>query len=116
VQGIQQQGYSLALDDFSDSSDLAPLTRMANVIKVDMPLSSRQEQQRLLQTHKPWGALMPSKSVTQTSLLRQPSDRAELGSAPEPKYGVESIEIRSLARRFPFLISRCERELFSEGR
>ncbi len=60
---IQQQGYSLALDDFTDKPEFAPLARMANVIKVDMRLSSREEQDRLLRTYKPRGVLMLAEKV-----------------------------------------------------
>ncbi len=62
-QSIQQQGYTLALDDFADSPDYAPFARMANVIKVDMRLSSREEQERLLSTYKRPGVLMLAEKV-----------------------------------------------------
>jgi c-di-GMP-related signal transduction protein len=62
-QSIQQQGYTLALDDFADSPDYAPFARMANVIKVDMRLSSREEQKRLLHTYKRPGVLMLAEKV-----------------------------------------------------
>lgn len=62
-QSIQQQGYSLALDDFVDTPDLAPLTRTANVIKVDIRVTSQKEQQRLLQTYQPRGILMLAEKV-----------------------------------------------------
>jgi EAL and modified HD-GYP domain-containing signal transduction protein len=62
-QSIQQQGYSLALDDFTDKPEFAPLTRMADVIKVDMRLSSREEQLRLVQTYKPRGVQMLAEKV-----------------------------------------------------
>jgi c-di-GMP-related signal transduction protein len=59
----QQRGYSLALDDFTGQSDLAPLAEIADVIKVDMRLNSRDEQERLLQTYKPRGAIMLAEKV-----------------------------------------------------
>jgi c-di-GMP-related signal transduction protein len=60
---IQRLGYSLALDDFTGQSELAPVAEIANVIKVDMRLSSREEQERLLQTYKPRGILMLAEKV-----------------------------------------------------
>jgi len=60
---IQQQGYSLALDDFTGQPELAPVAEIANVIKVDMRLSSREEQERLLQTYKPRGIHMLAEKV-----------------------------------------------------
>ena len=60
---IRQQGYSLALDDFTDEPGFAPLTRMASVIKVDMRLSSRAEQKRMLGKYKPRGILMLAEKV-----------------------------------------------------
>jgi c-di-GMP-related signal transduction protein len=62
-QSIQQQGYSLALDDFNDGPDLAPLAHIANVIKVDMRQSSQEEQQRMLDTYRPRGVLMLAEKV-----------------------------------------------------
>ena len=60
---IQQQGYSLALDDFTDEPGLAPLARIAGVIKVDMRLSSQQEQEDMVRTYKPQGVLMLAEKV-----------------------------------------------------
>jgi len=62
-QSIQQQGYCLALDDFTDEPDLAPLAGIANLIKVDMRLSSREQQEHLLRTYKPRGVLMLAEKV-----------------------------------------------------
>jgi c-di-GMP-related signal transduction protein len=62
-QSIQQEGYSLALDDFNDGPALAPLAHIANVIKVDMRQSSRQEQQHMLDTYQPRGVLMLAEKV-----------------------------------------------------
>ncbi len=62
-QSIQQLGYSLALDDFTGQPQLVPVADIANVIKVDMRLSSREEQERLLETYKPRGVLMLAEKV-----------------------------------------------------
>ncbi len=62
-QGIAQEGYTLALDDFTDAVPFEPLTRIAGVIKVDMRLTSREEQERLLRTYQPRGVLMLAEKV-----------------------------------------------------
>jgi EAL and modified HD-GYP domain-containing signal transduction protein len=62
-QNIQQEGYSLALDDFIDGPEFAPLTGIAGLIKVDMRLSSVEEQERLLRTYKPRGVVMLAEKV-----------------------------------------------------
>lgn len=62
-QNIQLQGYSVALDDFIDQPDLAPLAGIANLIKVDMLSTCREEQERLLQTYKPRGVVMLAEKV-----------------------------------------------------
>jgi c-di-GMP-related signal transduction protein len=61
--GIQQQGYSLALDDFANEPDFAPLADIANLIKVDMRLSSREQQEHMLRTYKPRGVMMLAEKV-----------------------------------------------------
>jgi c-di-GMP-related signal transduction protein len=60
---IQQQGYSLALDDFTDEPRLAPLAHIAGVIKVDLRLSSPEEQEDMVRTYKPRGVLMLAEKV-----------------------------------------------------
>jgi c-di-GMP-related signal transduction protein len=62
-ESIQKQGYFLALDDFTDEPDFAPLADIANLIKVDMRLSSREQQEHLLLTHKPRGVMMLAEKV-----------------------------------------------------
>jgi c-di-GMP-related signal transduction protein len=44
---LKQTGYSIALDDFVDSPDWAPLVALADIIKVDFRLTSRKEQRAL---------------------------------------------------------------------
>ena len=41
---LRQTGYSIALDDFVDSPDWAPLVALADIIKVDFRLTDRKEQ------------------------------------------------------------------------
>jgi EAL and modified HD-GYP domain-containing signal transduction protein len=60
---LHKQGYSLALDDFVDHQRFEPLTRLANVIKVDMRATAREEQKRLLRTYQPRGVAMVAEKV-----------------------------------------------------
>ena len=60
---LREQGYSLALDDFTDEPELAPLARIANVIKVDLRLVSREKQEHILKTHKSPGVQMLAEKV-----------------------------------------------------
>jgi EAL and modified HD-GYP domain-containing signal transduction protein len=60
---IKQLGYTLALDDFTDGPAFAPLAQMANVIKVDMRVSSPEEQERLLHVYQPQGVMMLAEKV-----------------------------------------------------
>ena len=62
-QSITRQGYSLALDDFTNEPAWEPLTRIAGVIKVDMRLSSREQQECMLRTYKPRGMVMLAEKV-----------------------------------------------------
>jgi c-di-GMP-related signal transduction protein len=45
---LKQAGYSIALDDFIDSSDWAPLVAIADIIKVDFRLTDRREQSAIV--------------------------------------------------------------------
>ena len=60
---IAEQGYSLALDDFTDEARLEPLTRIARIIKVDLRSTSHDDQERILCTYKPRGILMLAEKV-----------------------------------------------------
>jgi c-di-GMP-related signal transduction protein len=45
---LRQAGYSIALDDFVDSPDWAPLVALADIIKVDFRLTDRKEQSAIV--------------------------------------------------------------------
>jgi len=60
---IRDDGYSLALDDFTDGREFADLARLASVIKIDMRQSSQQEQEQMLRTYQPRGVLMLAEKV-----------------------------------------------------
>jgi EAL and modified HD-GYP domain-containing signal transduction protein len=62
-QSIAQQGYALALDDFANDPGWEPLTRIAGLIKVDLRLISREEQECMLRTYRPRGVMMLAEKV-----------------------------------------------------
>ena len=62
-QSIHDQGYSIALDDFVSQPEFEPLTRIAELIKVDLRTTSKEEQERLLRTYKPRGITMLAEKV-----------------------------------------------------
>jgi EAL and modified HD-GYP domain-containing signal transduction protein len=62
-QGIHEQGYSIALDDFVSQPEFEPLTRIADLIKVDLRSTTMEEQKRLLRTYRPRGIKMLAEKV-----------------------------------------------------
>jgi c-di-GMP-related signal transduction protein len=62
-QELNQQGYTLALDDFVGLPRIEPLTHIAKLIKVDMLATTKAEQQRILQTYRPRGIAMVAEKV-----------------------------------------------------
>jgi len=62
-QGIQRQGYTLALDDFTGAASFGRLARLADIIKVDMRQTSRREQQEILDIYKSRGVVMLAEKV-----------------------------------------------------
>ena len=61
--GIRDEGYTIALDDFVSSPQFEPLTRLAQLIKVDIQLTGKPEQERLLRTYQPRGIAMLAEKV-----------------------------------------------------
>jgi len=61
--GIHEQGYAIALDDFVSSPQFEPLAQLAQLIKVDMRVTTRAEQQRLLRTYQPRGIALLAEKV-----------------------------------------------------
>jgi len=61
--GIHEQGYSIALDDFVASPKFEPLTHLAQLIKVDVQVTSKPEQERLLRTYRPRGIALLAEKV-----------------------------------------------------
>jgi c-di-GMP-related signal transduction protein len=49
--GLKEAGYGIALDDFEDHPDQKPLIELADVIKVDLRLTSSEERARFMQKY-----------------------------------------------------------------
>jgi c-di-GMP-related signal transduction protein len=60
---IRQQGYTIALDDFVSNPQFEPLTYLAQLIKVDLRLTTKPEQERLLRVYQPRGITMLAEKV-----------------------------------------------------
>lgn len=60
---LQQLGYAIGLDDFAGHPSFEPLTQIASVIKVDMRVTSKPEQERLLRSYQPRGIAMVAEKV-----------------------------------------------------
>jgi c-di-GMP-related signal transduction protein len=61
--GLKQEGYLLALDDFVDTPDWAPLVEIADFIKVDFRLTNRSEQRALAARYGGKGIRMLAEKV-----------------------------------------------------
>jgi c-di-GMP-related signal transduction protein len=60
---LKQEGYLLALDDFVDTPEWAPLVELADFIKVDFRVTSRREQQSLATKYAAKGIRMLAEKV-----------------------------------------------------
>src|SRR3954469_8850276 len=60
---LKSAGYTIALDDFEDSPDQAPLVEIADIIKVDFRLTSSAEQSALIRRYGNKGRVMLAEKV-----------------------------------------------------
>ncbi|MGA7791791.1 MAG: HDOD domain-containing protein [Candidatus Acidiferrales bacterium] len=60
---LKQAGYTIALDDFVDSPDWAPLVALADILKVDFRLTGRTEQQAIVSRYAEKKILMLAEKV-----------------------------------------------------
>jgi c-di-GMP-related signal transduction protein len=60
---LRNLGYTIALDDFEWSPRFDPLIEIAHLIKVDLRLTSRQEQERMVSTYRSRGIEMLAEKV-----------------------------------------------------
>lgn len=60
---LKEAGYMLALDDYVADDPREPLTEMADIIKVDLQLTSEAQRSDLIQKHGPWRCRMLAEKV-----------------------------------------------------
>lgn len=60
---LRDEGYTIALDDFSGDPRFEALTRIAQLIKVDIQAVPQSEQERILRTYRPRGIAMLAERV-----------------------------------------------------
>jgi EAL and modified HD-GYP domain-containing signal transduction protein len=60
---LRSLGYTIALDDFEWHPKFEELISVAHIIKIDMRLTSREEQKRLVDTYRPRGIAMLAEKV-----------------------------------------------------
>ena len=60
---LRDSGYTIALDDFVEDARLEPLVATAKIMKVDVRVTSRAEQERLVATYQPRGISMLAEKV-----------------------------------------------------
>jgi len=62
-QGLNEEGYTFALDNFAGHPRFEPLTKIAKLIKVDTQATAKPEQARMLETYRPRGVAMVAAKV-----------------------------------------------------
>lgn len=68
---LKEAGYMIALDDFVASDPREPLAEVADIIKVEMQLTSEEQQKELIRKFGPWRCrLLAEKIETQRDFLR----------------------------------------------
>ncbi|HLH00937.1 MAG TPA: HDOD domain-containing protein [Bryobacteraceae bacterium] len=60
---LRNEGYTIALDDFTGDPRFEPLTQIAQMIKVDIQATSEPEQERILRTYRPRGLSIVAERV-----------------------------------------------------
>jgi EAL and modified HD-GYP domain-containing signal transduction protein len=72
---LKEQGYLIALDDYVADDRREPLTDMADIIKVDMLLTTQDERGRLIKQLGPWRCRMLAERVETQSQFEQARDQ-----------------------------------------
>ncbi len=68
---LKEAGYMIALDDFVANDPRAPLAEMADIIKVEMQLTSPEQRAAMIQQYGRWRSLMLAEKIeTQSDFLR----------------------------------------------
>lgn len=70
-QSLKEDGYLIALDDYVADDPRAPLAEMADIIKVELPLTSEQQRAELVKRYGPWRCRMLAEKIeTQGDFVR----------------------------------------------
>jgi c-di-GMP-related signal transduction protein len=70
-QGLKEAGYLLALDDYVADDPREPLAEMADIIKVEMQLTTEEQRAAMIKRHGPWRARMLAEKIeTQGDFVR----------------------------------------------
>jgi EAL and modified HD-GYP domain-containing signal transduction protein len=72
---LKQQGYIIALDDYVADDRREPLAEMADIIKVDLLLTTQEERERLMKQFGPWRCRMLAEKVETQSQFAQARDQ-----------------------------------------
>lgn len=68
---LKEAGYMIALDDFVADDKREPLAELADIIKVDMTLTTEEQRVALVKRHGPWRSRMLAEKIeTQADFLR----------------------------------------------
>jgi EAL and modified HD-GYP domain-containing signal transduction protein len=74
-QSLKQQGYMIALDDYVADDPRAPLAEMADIIKVDLQLTTEEQRGELVRQFGPWRCRMLAEKVETQSEFVQARDQ-----------------------------------------
>jgi len=70
-QSLKEDGYLIALDDFVADDPRAPLAEMADIIKVELPLTTEEQRAELVKRYGPWRCRMLAEKIeTQGDFVR----------------------------------------------
>ena len=72
---LKEQGYLIALDDYVADDRREPLADMADIIKVDLLLTTQEERGRLIKQFGPWRCRMLAEKVETQSQFEQARDQ-----------------------------------------
>ena len=74
-QSLKQQGYMIALDDYVAGDRRAPLAEMADIIKVDLQLTTEEQREELIKQFGPWRCRMLAEKVETQGEFAQARDQ-----------------------------------------
>ena len=74
-QSLKQQGYMIALDDYVAQDRGAPMAEMADIIKVDLQLTTEEQRRDLIRQFGPWRCRMLAEKVETHAEFAQARDQ-----------------------------------------